>query len=354
MNSFLEKNTGGKKQRNSLAAFVVPAAFSVIIIWLLLRGISWQRLIGSILAASPRGLALYALIGLGNLWLRALRFRAVLPEPKPAVGPVFLATLVQNALGDLVPARLASFGSYVWLLKRRLAVAAEAAAATFIVSFVLDLVTLGPFLVVAAALRFGLARSAAWSQFPLGWLVVFGAVFFAISLAAAWWLGPLIRLLECFLQAMARGKTESGWGRAAASIERLATAMDAVHRGGALIRLLAISLAIRLVKYISLYVLAESLMAGAGYAGLHLDIWDLIIGISVTELIASLPLPAIGQFGVWEGGMVGVLVVMGFAREPATLVAFGIHGITTAYEYLLCFLALGAIFIFLRQRNKTH
>ena len=50
--------------------------------------------------------------------------------------------------------------------------------------------------------------------------------------------------------------------------------------------------------------------------------------------------------------MVGVLVVMGFGREPATLVAFGIHGITTAYEYFLCFLALGAIFIFF-SRGKA-
>jgi hypothetical protein len=353
VNSLPEKSSGREKQKNSLVAFVVPAAVSLIIVWLLLRGTSWQSLMGSILAASPRGLALYTLIGLGNLWLRAIRFRAVLPEPKPAAGPVFLATLVQNAFGDLVPARLASFGSYVWLMKRRLAVAAEAAAATFIVSFVLDLVTLGPFLVAAAALRFGFAKPAAWSQFPLGWLVAFGGVFFLISLAAAWWLGPLIRLLERFFQAMARGKTAGGWVRAAASIERLAAALDAIHRGGALIRLLGISLAIRFVKYASLYVLTESLMAGAGYAALHLDIWDLIIGISVTELIASLPLPAIGQFGVWEGGMVGFLVVMGFAREPATLVAFGIHGITTAYEYLLCFLALGAMFIFLRRGKTT-
>lgn len=353
MKSLPEQGPGGQKKRGSLTAFVVPIAVSVIIIWLLMRGISWQRLVSSILSASPWGLALYALIGLVGLWLRALRFRAVLPEPKPDAGPVFLATVVQNALGDLVPARLASLGSYVWLLNRRLSVVAEAATATFIVSYVLDLVTLGPFLVIAAAVRFGAAMPAAWSQFPLGWTVAFGAIFFVVSAAAAWWLGPLIRLLERFLRVMARGKTEGGWARAAASIERLAAAMDVVHRGGALIRLLAISLAIRFVKYAALYVLTNSLLSGGGYAGLRLDIWDLIIGVSATELIASLPLPAIGQFGVWEGGMVGVLTMMGFAREPATLVAFGIHGITTAYEYLLCFLALGGMFIFLRKRERT-
>ena len=51
--------------------------------------------------------------------------------------------------------------------------------------------------------------------------------------------------------------------------------------------------------------------------------------------------------------MVGVLVMMGFPREPATLVAFGIHGITTAYEYLLGFLALCGLLALSRKRNGT-
>jgi hypothetical protein len=112
-------------------------------------------------------------------------------------------------------------------------------------------------------------------------------------------------------------------------------------------------LAIRLAKYVALYALTESLLAGAGYASPYPDLWDLIIGVSATELIASLPIPAIGQFGVWEGGMVGVLVMMGFPREPSTLMAFGIHGITTAFEYLLCFLAFGALLILARKRKRT-
>ena len=352
MNSIPGKSTGQDKQRSSLAAFAIPIAVSVIIIWLLLRGISWQRLVGSIFSASPRGLALYALIGLGNLWLRALRFRAVLPEPKPAVGPVFLATLVQNALGDLVPARLASLGSYVWLLKRRLAVAAEAAAATFIVSFVLDLVTLGPLLLIAVTVRLGIARPAAGPQFPLAWTAAFGAIFFAVSAAAAWWLGPLVRLCGRLPRLLARGQEESGWTRIAASMERIAASLEIVRRGGALLRLLAVSLAIRLAKYAALFALTESLLAGSGYAGAHPDPWDLIIGVSATELIASLPLPAIGQFGVWEGGMVGVLVLMGFSRAPATLVAFGLHGITTAYEYFLALLALGGLFVLAKKQSQ--
>lgn len=354
MISLKDKGANGKKRGPAVTAFILPAGFSLLVLWLLMRGLSWRQLAGGILSASPAGLALYGAIALGALWLRAIRFRMLLPAPKPPPGPVFLATVIQNALGDLVPARLASLGSYVWFMKRRLDVAVDSAASTFIVSFVLDMVTLGPLLLIAIAVRFGLTAPAGGSQLPLGWTAAFAAVFFALSAAAAWWLGPLTRLSARLPRALARGRENSVWARGAASLERIAATMEGVRRGGALLRLLAVSLVIRLAKYGALFTLTESLLGKAGYAGAHPNPWDLVIGVSATELIANLPLPAIGQFGIWEGGMVGVLVVMGFSREPATLVAFGLHGITTAYEYLLALLALGGLFVVARDRSRRR
>lgn len=351
MNSISSQSTNKKKPGRILAAIVLPAVISAIIVWLLLRGLSWQNIVGSVLSASPVGLALYGAIALGGLWLRAIRFRILLPEPQPAAGPVFLATVIQNALGDLVPARLASLGSYVWLMKQRLAVTAEAAASTFIVSFVLDLVTLGPLLLIAVAMRLGIAAPSGGTSLSLEWSAAFAVVFFAASAAAAWWLGPLIRTVVRLPRALARGREDNYWARAAAFLERIAAPMEVVRHSGALLRLLAVSMAIRLAKYASLYALTESLLARTAYAAPHPNPWDLIIGVSATELVASLPLPAIGQFGVWEGGMVGVLVIMGFPREQSTIVAFGVHGITTAFEYLLALLALGILFFFSKKRN---
>jgi uncharacterized membrane protein YbhN (UPF0104 family) len=351
VNSLPGQDPAGRKRGHTIVTLVVPAAVSVLLVWLLMRGLSWQRLAGSVLSASPGWLALYGAIAIGGLWLRAIRFRILLPAPKPASGPVFLATAIQNALGDLVPARLASLGSYIWLMNRRLAVAAESAASTFIVSFVLDMVTLGPLLLIAVAVRFGIAAPAGESLIPLGWTAAFGAAFFAASAAAVWWLGPLTKAFGRLPRALARGRENSRWAKAASALDRIAVSLEIVRSGGALIRLLAVSLAIRLAKYASLFALTESLLTGAGYAAPHPDPWDLIIGVSATELVASLPIPAIGQFGVWEGGMVGVLVMMGFPREPSTLVAFGIHGITTAYEYILGFLSLGGLIILSRKKN---
>jgi hypothetical protein len=343
--------SSGEKGRRPLAAFLVPAAVSLVIVWLLMRGLSWGHLAQSVLSASPWRLAVFALIALAGIWLRGVRFRMALPEPRPAIWPVFCATAIQNALGDLVPARLASLGSYVWLMNRRYAVTTAAAAATFIVSFVLDLLTLGPLLLLAVAVRFGVAAAAGGSRLSLGWIAAFAAVFLAATAAAAWWLGPLVRAVARWPRALAHGREQGGWARGADFLERIAASLEAVRGGGALIRLLAVSFAIRIAKYAALFALTKALLVGAGVSAPHPDLWDLIIGISATELIATLPIPALGQFGVWEGGMVGVLLLMGFSREPATLVAFGLHGITTAFEYLAALLAMGGVLLLPRQRR---
>lgn len=336
-----------------MAALVLPAGVSIAIVWLLMRGLSWRNIVGSILAASPLWLAVYGVLALWGLWFRATRFRILLPEPRPAAALLFFTTVIQNALGDLVPARLASLGSYVWLMKKRLSVATDSAAATFIISFVLDLVSLGPMLLIAVAVRFGVAVPAGEARLSLAWVAIFGAAFFILSAVAAWWLGPLTRIFIRLPRALGRGRQDCIWERAAAFLERIADSLEIARRGGTLIRLLALSLAIRLVKYASLFALTEGLLARTGFAQAHPDPWDLIIAVSATELIANLPIPAIGQFGVWEGGMVGTLVLMGFNREPATLVAFGVHGITTAYEYFLALLALGILFIISKKRNAV-
>lgn len=341
------------RRTRTVSGLVVPAAVSAALVWLLMRGLSWERLAASVLAASPGGVAWYAAITLAGIWLRAVRFRMLLPEPRPDSGAVFFATAVQNALGDLVPARLAALGSYVWLLNKRLRVTAASAASTFIVSFVLDLVTLGPLLLLATAVRLGAARPGGGTSLPLGWTAVFGALFFAVSAAATWWLGPLTRALGRAALTLARRRGDGGWKRIATSLDRVAASMEGVRRAGTLARLLAVSATIRVSKYASLYALMNSLLAGTGHAGPRPDLWDLVIGISATELLASLPVPTIGQFGVWEGGLAGALVAMGFDREPATIVAFGIHGITQIYEYLLGLLALGALLALSRRRDGT-
>jgi len=323
------------------AGLLLSGAVSVALLLLLMRGVPWGDVAGSVARASRPGLALYAAVTVAALWLRALRFRVLLAPPRPGTGPLFLATAVQNCLGDLVPARLASFGSWVWLLVRRLAVAPEPAAATFLVSFVLDFATLGPLLALAVLMRLDAAAGILPAGFGVGWVAALGGALFAASALVILALGPAARAAAGTLG----GATAASSRRRALAVrlEALAAALDGTRRAGTLLPAFALSAGIRLAKYVALAALMSALLDGLGVATARPGFWDLIIGISATEIVASLPIPALGQFGVWEGGLVGSFVLLGFERGPATIVAVGIHAITQAFEYALGALALGVI-----------
>lgn len=335
-----------------IAGILLPAAVSATLLLLLMRGSSWSD-IGTSISRTPRSaLAIYALASAVGLWLRAIRFRLLLPPPRPGPTPILLVTVVQNCLADLVPGRLAALGSYVYLLVRRFGIGIEPAAATYLLSFVFDVVTLGPLLALAALLRFDAGTLTA--KLPLGWIVAIGGGLFLAATIALIELGPITRAFSSIVRGPAAGPAPAAKSRRqqfAARLDTLAAAMGEVRSAGILLPVFCVSLFIRLAKYVSLYALMTGLLVGAGAAGRRPDFWDLILGITATELIASLPIPALGQFGVWEGGMTGALVLLGFDRGPATIVSIGIHGIAQAYEYLLGIVALGILAVAGRRKS---
>ncbi len=338
-----------------IAGILLPAAVSITLLLLLMRGGSWSELAASVSRAPRSALAIYALVSAAGLWLRAVRFRLLLPPPRPARGPLLLVTVAQNCLGDLVPGRLAALGSYVYLLVRRFGVGLEPAAATFLLSFVFELATLGPVLALAALMRFDAGAGALASRLPVGWIVAAGAGLFVAAAVALRELGPITQALARVLRGRAVEPPPVAGSRRralAARLDSLAGALGEVRRAGTLAPVFLVSMVIRLAKYGSLYALMTGLLAGAGAVGRQPDFWDLILGITATELVAALPIPALGQFGVWEGGMTGALVLLGFDRGLATQVSIGIHGIAQMYEYFLGILAFGLLAVVFRRARE--
>jgi uncharacterized membrane protein YbhN (UPF0104 family) len=331
-------------RRRKIAGVLIPAAVSAALLLLLMRGSSWSDLGRSIGGIPRSALAVYALASGAGLVLRAVRFRLLLPRPRPGAVPILLVTMVQHCLGDLVPGRLAALGSYVYLLVHRLGVGLEPAAATFLLSFVFELATLGPVLALAALVRLDAGPGPLASGLPLGWIVAAGTLFFLAAAAALFELGPITRAVSRVVRgnaAAAAAGANDRRQRLAARLDTLAAATAEARSAGTLVPVFLISMVIRLAKYVSLYALMTGLLAGA--AGRQPDFWDLILGITATELIAGLPIPALGQFGVWEGGLTGALVLLGLERGTAAVVAVGMHAIAQGYEYLLGIVALGIL-----------
>jgi uncharacterized membrane protein YbhN (UPF0104 family) len=331
---------------------LLPLGISGFLLWLLTRGLSWQRIADSLAGAPPWLLAAYALLTLAGLFLRAVRFRLLLPAPRPATAPLALATLVQNCLGDLVPARLASLGSYVFILSRRLSVAPAVSAATFILSFALDLATLGPVLLLATAIRAGQLSPAFREHVPTGWVVAAALLLLGVACLIVLRFGAIVRSSGRVLTAVVAvlGMRDApSIGAATEGLEKAAAALDRIDTARAFAGAFSLSLLIRMAKYVALMALMHGILQGAGGVDRVPSFWDLVIGVSVTEGLAALPLPTLGQFGVWEGGMIGVLVLLGLPREPATIAAVAIHAVTQGFEFLLGMIALGLILLLYRR-----
>jgi hypothetical protein len=112
------------------------------------------------------------------------------------------------------------------------------------------------------------------------------------------------------------------------------------RRLGVYIRLVVLSVLIRLAKYGSLYVFLYALVEPIGYGFAELHPPRVFLGLCASELAASLPVSGIAGFGVYEGAWALVFRLLGFPGEFADLTAVSHHLFTQVYGYSLGALAL--------------
>jgi hypothetical protein len=287
------------------------------------------RAIGSVIAAvSPPGVLLFLLVSLVGLGLRTLRYWVLLERRAP-IGALALVTLVRNLFVDLVPARAGAAVSYLYLVTARLGVPAEAAVASFALAFVLDTLTLGPFLLVAL-LVVGVA--------PLSPALLIGgslAVFVGAS-AALVLLAPALRVA-----ARAAGHLPGRLARVATPLAGAAAEVGRLAARRVLGPALVLSVLLRLAKYGAYYCLLEALLVGQGHASDGLGFARVFLSLAGAEMAASLPLPAIASLGPYEAaGALGFSYWLGLPAELAILAAAAFHGLSQLHDYSLGLLAL--------------
>ena len=287
------------------------------------------RALGPLIGAiSLPGLGAFLLVSFAALVLRTLRYWVLL-ERRAGLWPLALVTLVRNLFVDLVPARAGAVASYLYLVTARLGLPAEAAIASFALSFVLDTLALAPLLLLAV-LVVGSAPLPPLALAGGGLLLLLG------SGAALLLLPPALRLGA----AAAAGLP----GRLAAAAAPLARAADEVRRldvRRVLMPALALSLLLRLAKYGAYYCLLQALLVGQGQAWGSLDFLRVFLSVAGAELAASLPLPTLASLGPYEAaGAVGFAYWLGLPRDLAALAATAFHGLSQLHDYGLGLLAL--------------
>ncbi len=340
------------KKKKRLLYLFLSLVISLVLIYLLLSQISTADLKNTLQQLYFPSLFLYMLVALSGAFFRAWRFRLLLRPEKIGWGSIILVTFVKNSLVDLLPARIGSL-SYIYLLNSRLGFPFEIVTSSFIASFLLDFLTLSPFLLLAI-LAVGLGTDAVASP-----LVLFIALaFFLLIIALFAWIVPLAWLGYKVYSWVARifGLEKRVWlvhskEKFLKTIEVLSSARH--HQASWLILLL--SLLLRLAKYGSLFFLLHSLLFSHGYELYELSFWRLILGVSGAELTSALPIKGIAGFGTWESAWALTFRLMGTDPKLAIISGLGVHFLTNLFEYSL---GISSLFIlahpFFRRQGKIR
>jgi hypothetical protein len=328
--------------KKRIFSLILSAALSVILVWFLFSQIETSDFIQTFRQIYIPGLFVFFFIALAGAVLRAWRYKWLLKPVDISWKNIFLVTFIRNLFVDLFPARLGSL-SYIWVLNKNLKYSFEAATSSFVVAFVLDFLTLSPFLVLSI-LAVGLGATSISNMTLL--LISLG--FFLLVLVIMWKLPRLISFISYvytwILKAFKLG--ERKW--ALTSREKMRLTIDELFR----IKkrkidfpLFILSLGIRLAKYGSLYILLFSLLRSHGFSIENLSFFKTILGITGAELTSALPVKGIGGFGTWESAWALTLMLMGFETRIAIL-SSGVHIITNLFEYFLGIISILILSLF--------
>jgi uncharacterized membrane protein YbhN (UPF0104 family) len=306
-----------------------------------------------------RGLPLVFLLAymacfLGSMLLKALRYRLLLAASSQAEPPRFAGlvavTFVSNLFVDLLPARSGSL-AYIVFLNRKLAVDLPACFSSFAFSFIFDLIGMLPLFFLAIVLH-GLA---AGGSAPLLWALL--GVLALIALAALYLLEKVLAWaarLVAWLAPRLPGKLQAWAGRAAEELAAMARDVATVKSRGVYGRVLVVSVAIRALKYLGLYLLVSGLAAQWPEQAAHLSFPLVLFALLAAEATASLPVSGIAGFGAYEGVMMATLRGAGLASTQAALIPFGLHLITQTIDYTLGALALVALGLIKTRENANE
>lgn len=303
-----------------------------LIYYLVMHGAEEEaRLMPMLRDVSVPLLAGYLLCMLAHTFCRSERYRVLLRgagEPViPSAGHSYLATLVRNALVDLLPARAGELG-YLALMNRGYRVGAETCLGSMAISFLFDMVAL------AAVLA--LAVSAPWIRDQASWpMLAGGAVTLtAVCLAGLWglftvlprWILPLSRKLEPGCKGR---RLRAAAGFTVRTLEAIARVRDR----RLLLAAFFLSLGVRVFKYTGLLLLFRSVTLRHLPELAAAEMRHVLPALLAGEGAAALPVPAFMGFGVYEGGSTAVWKLLGFPVAPAMLAMFALHIVSQIAGY---------------------
>ena len=309
--------------------FVIPIVITAVILYIFFRDISFTDIKTNFLKIPLTYLAAFILLSLAGTVLRALKYHVLLSK-KLSFLDILLITLVRNFSVDLLPARTASLVFYSWLTKKK-GVALEEGASSFVVSVFYD----------ALALSFMLGGLIFFLETSVNqWAIYTGmALIFSLSVVMIFFADGMIRFIlrQKIIKIRRFPKLEG-------ILKNINDYLDQHKKNSERLYIFFLSLLIRLIKYIFIYILFEGVVKIGG--GVH-TFATFSFMLAITELSALIPIQGLGGFGTWELAFLFTFKLffpnLNFPDDIIKAAGFVIHITTQVWEYsigLLAFLYL--------------
>ncbi len=324
---------------------ILSLGTSLLLIGLLLRVMTGSvdqgllpRLVSLFRETAPVFVCMYAFSGLCQTWLRAVRYRCIIRatgEEPPAGGHMFLVAMSRNMFVDMLPARMGEL-SYIGMLNRGYRVSGEACLSSLAISFVFDFVALAVLLICLLVYQVATGGLQSW---------LLGSTLAVLGLCALF-LGLLFPIAARFRVLFVRlaGSGNILVQKAASLAVKTVDALQQTGKAGITFRVFVLSLAIRSIKYLGLYLLFLGVV-GSGRGDMDTSLPSVLIALVSGEAAASLPLPTFMSFGTYEAGGALALLVLGASRTRSVLVMLALHLWSQVVDYSLGTLAF-VVFLF--------
>ena len=344
-----------------LLNILVSIGVSLLLLGLLLHSLTGSaelaiipRLVSILTSTSLLCIGLYLLTGCTQSWLRAMRYRVILrsslaDEEVPGHFHLFLVTLARNMFVDMLPARLGEL-SYIAMLNRGFKIGADACLSSLAISFVFDLIAL-------ALLLLGLMGYQLLYADLRPWLISTIIILLLVCTAILVFLFPFLRWFSGRLSALhERVSLHNKWLNKRLQgllqlIEDTTASLQKTRQAGITGKLLALSLGVRIMKYLGLYLLFLGVVLPSAL-DIEREISSVLIALVSAEAGASMPVPAFMSFGTYEAGGVLALVALGASKTTSVLVMLALHIWSQLIDYSLGISGL-ILFIFVVSKRTA-
>ncbi len=318
---------------------VVVVGFGAFLVYYLLGKISIGQIRDAIVGINKPSLIVALAVMFVSIFLRTYRKKILVGSERINMMDMFLVVLVRNAFNMVLPARTGEL-SYVYMLQRKFKFPLEVGISTLAIVLIFDLVIVFSLIVISIIVVL-------INKFSGSYLAV---VFIALALLIILILvllyfskvvGFIVTIMEKILRKYRIGKNKTVQVIYKKLID-IKKNIEIIQERKIYWKVSLSSIVIRILKFVSYYLLIYAMLRPDGYTFKELNFWIIFLAVEAAEISAVLPTHALAGFGTYEGAFLLILGVLGFTITGIAweAVAFGYHIITLTFIVILGLIAM--------------